>query len=84
MQTILVSQPNFSIEDANEDSISGAAKVDLSPESCIFLRMHFPIWRQNDRSFAHISSSIAPRTKIIVSIPMFSMFKKILAMSEFT
>ena len=35
-------------------------------------------------SFAHISCSIAPRTKIQVSIPMFSMSRNILAMSEFT
>ena len=40
MQIILLSQPIFSIEDAHEDIISGAAKVDVSPESCIFLRMH--------------------------------------------
>ena len=38
----------------------------------------------NDHSFAHISCSIAPRTKIQVSIPMFSMSRNILAMSEFT
>ncbi len=44
----------------------------------------FPIWRQNDHSFAHISCSVAPRTNIQVSIPMFSMYRNILAMSEST
>ena len=42
----------------------------------------FPIWRQNDHSFTHISCSIAPRTNILVSIPMFSMSRNILAISE--
>ena len=44
----------------------------------------FPMWRQNDSSFAYISCSISPSSTIQVSIPMFSMYMNILAMSEFT
>ncbi len=45
----------------------------------------FPIWCKHDHSFAHISCSIARRTKMQVSIPMFSTISRnILAMSEFT
>jgi len=45
--------------------------------------IEFKYGRQNHNIFAHICCSIAPRTKIQVSIPMFSMSGNILAMSEF-